>query len=88
MNPFFKKKEMKTFDWCYGMACNWADIKTGVMYYIQEYREAMDKGEKPQGIRTSMGTYISEYQLRDLIKDPEPDPRYTAETPAEHRRNW
>ena len=87
-----KKRELKNYDFCYGMGCNWVDVKTGRMYHIQEYKEAVEKGERPKGIRVTDGVqelgYIGEYTLRELMKDDEPDPRYTAETPEEHRRSF
>jgi len=82
-----RKHPMKSFEWVYGMGCNWVDVTTGIMYYIQEYKEAKDRGETPNGIRTSTGEYVSEYKMKELMEDPEPDPRYAPETPAEHRRN-
>lgn len=87
-----KKSQLKNYDFCYGMGCNWVDISTGNMYHIQEYREKHEKGEHPQGIRVTNGTqekgYIGEYALRELMMDPEPDPRYLPETLEEHRRNF
>lgn len=79
-----QRHEMRNYEFCYGMKANWVDMRTGKMYHIQEYREAIDRGEKPKGIRISKWDdpkqenigYIGEYELRDLMRDPEPDPRY------------
>ena len=89
-----KKHELRNYDFCYGMACNYLDMKTGVLYHIQEYREKIDAGETPEGIRMTNAKqdkelgYIKDYVLRELMKDIEPDPRYMDETPEEHRKNW
>ena len=83
MEPLRKKREMKNFDFCYGMGVNWIDMDTGKMYHIQEYREAIDRGEKPEGIKVSSWgkpddilEVVGEYTVRERMKDPEPDPRY------------
>lgn len=88
-----KKHEMRNFDFCYGAAVNWYDMNDGNMYMIQEYREAIDRGEHPVGIniQDGRGNYIgtiNEYALRVKMADPEPDPRYAPETPEEHRRSF
>lgn len=83
VDPIRKKHELKNYDFCYGMKANWVDMDTGKMYHIQEYREAIDRGEHPKGIRvTKWGNenetleYVGEYTVRERMKDPEPDPKY------------
>ena len=83
MEKLRKKHELKNYDFCYGMKANWVDMETGRMYHIQEYREAIDRGEIPKGIRvTQWGDpektleWIDEYTLRQRMTDPEPDPKY------------
>lgn len=78
-----KKKELKNYDFCFGGGFNWYDMQTGRMYHIQEYKEALEKGEHPKGIRVTVGgdinkteEWVNEYILRERMKDPEPDPRY------------
>lgn len=87
-----RKTKAKSFDFCYGMGVNWVDLNTGYIYMIQEYREKIEAGEKPAGIRVYDGenhiSTIGEMKLRELMEDPEPDPRYLPETPEEHRRNF
>lgn len=82
MDSMRKKSELKNYDFCYGMAANWVDMDKGLMYHIQEYREAIDKGEHPKGIRvTRWGSdetieVVDEYIVRERMKDDEPDPKY------------
>jgi len=83
MEPMRKKHELRNYDFCYGMGVNWYDMSNGLMYHIQEYREAIDRGEQPQGIRVTVGgdisktvEWVNEYAIRERMKDPEPDPRY------------
>lgn len=99
-----KKKQVDNFKFSMGMGMNWVDIDKGVLYHIQDYKEAIDKGEKPKGIRISSLTeteigpdgnivpkdlgYATEEQVEAKMKDPEPDPKYAKESPREHRRNW
>lgn len=89
-----KKKKIENFSFAMGMGNNWIDLDKEIIYHIQEYKEAMARGEKPRGIRmTSLRTdeelgYADEYTIEQRMKDPVPDPRYEAETPKEHRRNW
>lgn len=78
-----KKHEMRNYDFCYGLGVNWYDIAKGHMYHIQEYKEAVEKGEKPKGVRVSIGgdesktiEWVDPYILRERMRDPEPDPRY------------
>ena len=78
-----KKHELRNYDFCYGMGVNWVDLNTGKMYHIQEYKEAIERGEKPEGIKVSYTCkpddiieVVGEYTLRERMKDPEPDPRY------------
>ncbi len=91
--PMRRKQTMKNFDFCYGAGVNFYEMETGYMYMIQEYREKMDRGEKPDRIDIQDGKgnvigSIGEYALRERMKDPEPDPRYAPETLEEHRRNF
>ena len=84
MNQLRKKHELKNYDFCYGMSANWVDMDTGKIYHIQEYREAIDRGEQPAGIRVTKWNdptqktveIVGEYTVRERMKDPEPDPRY------------
>jgi len=78
-----KKHPMKNYDFCFGAGVNYYDMETGLMYHIQEYKEAIDKGEKPTKIRVSIGGDISKTTawlepeiVAERMKDPEPDPRY------------
>ena len=78
-----KKHELNNYDFCYGMKVNWVDMNTGKLYYIQEYAEAVERGEKPKGIKvayTNDTDHILEVLdpvvVRERMKDPEPDPRY------------
>ncbi len=83
-NTFRKKRPMSNYDFCYGGGINWCDMETGKMYMIQEYREACDRGETPDGIRVVLWgdpeqktiEVIDPYILKERMKDPEPDPRY------------
>ena len=96
--PLRRKRKLNNFDFALGMGTNWIDMDHGLMYMIQEYKEKMDDptipaDKKPKKIRimkTDGETYIGEAEpeiIRERMKDPEPDPRYTAETPEEHRRS-
>jgi len=84
MERMRKKHELKNYDFCYGMGVNWVDMDRGKMYHIQEYKEAIEHGEIPKGIRVtkwddpSQATLeiVGEYTVRERMKDPEPDPRY------------
>lgn len=78
-----KKHEMKNYDFCYGMGVNWVDMDKGKIYYIQEYREAIDRGELPKGIKVAYYSdpekiieVVDPYVVKERMKDPEPDPRY------------
>ena len=78
-----KKHEMRNYDFCYGAGVNFYDMEKGQMYHIQEYREAIDRGEKPKGVRVTRGgdinqtiEWVDPYILSERMKDPEPDPRY------------
>ena len=78
-----KKHELNNYDFCLGAGVNFYDMTKGVMYHIQEYKEAMDKGERPKGIRVSHGGDISKtiewidpVICKERMEDPEPDPRY------------
>jgi hypothetical protein len=74
---------MNHFDFCYGAGINWVDMNTGRMYHIQEYKERKDKGEDVDKIRVTRWDIpdseldpVSEMKLREIMEDPEPDPRY------------
>lgn len=92
--PPRKKHKMQDYEFCYGAGLNWVDLNTGRTYFIQEYKEAIEVDKiKPPGIRwvderTGETDYVTEYQMREIMKDPEPDPRTAPETLEEHRRNW
>ena len=84
MSQLRKKHELRNYDFCYGMGVNWVDMDRGKMYHIQEYKEAIEHGEIPKGIRVTKWDdpeqktieYVGEFTLRERMKDPEPDPRY------------
>ena len=83
MEPLRKKHELKNYDFCYGAGVNWYDMDRGRFYHIQEYKEAIEKGEHPKGIRVTTDgdpehtvEWVNEYILKERMKDPEPDPRY------------
>ena len=78
-----KKHELRNYDFCFGGGYNWYDMSSGRMYHIQEYKEALEKGEKPKGIRVSIGgdinktvEWLDPVICKERMKDPEPDPRY------------
>ena len=78
-----RKHEMRSYDFCYGAGVNFYDLERGLMYHIQEYKEDLEKGEHPKGIRVSRGgdinqtiEWIQPEILRDRMEDPDPDPRY------------
>lgn len=78
-----KKHELRNYDFCFGAGLNWYDLEKGFMYHIQEFKESLVRGEKPQGIRVTIGGDISKTVewvdpiiLKERMKDPEPDPRY------------
>ena len=79
--PPRKKHKIDHYDFCFGGGMNWYDLNTCKLYMIQEYKEACDRGEQPTTIRVTGidGKTIGEItpsELRELMKDPEPDPRY------------
>ena len=78
-----KKHELRNYDFCFGAGLNWYDMSLGHMYHIQEYKEALERGEHPSGIRVTVGGNIENtlefadpYTIEQRMKDPEPDPRY------------
>ena len=78
-----KKHELRNYDFCFGAGLNWYDMDKGQMYHIQEYKDALERGERPKGIRVTNGGDISNTVewvqpeiLQERMKDPEPDPRY------------
>lgn len=96
--PLRRKRQSNNFKFALGMGMNWIDIDRGLIYMIQEYREKMDdpnipKDKKPKKIRIFKldgETYVGEAEpeiIEERMKDPEPDPRYAEETPAERRRS-
>lgn len=97
-DPLRRKRKLNNFDFALGMGVNWIDMDRGLMYMIQEYKEKMDdptipKEKKPTKIRimkTDGETYVGAAEpeiIKERMKDPEPDPRYTEETLAERRRS-
>lgn len=80
-----RKRPMSNYDFTFGMGVNWVDMDSGVIYHIQEYKEALARGEKPKGIRmTKVGNgteigYKDPVIVAELMKDPDPDPRYSEE---------
>lgn len=83
MEKLRRKHPLKNYDFCYGMGVNWCDMGTGKIYYIQTYREAVDKGENPKGISVAnmaepdkIIEVVDPYIVQERMKDPEPDPRY------------
>lgn len=92
-DPPRRKTKMVDFDFCFGSGLNWVDFMgDNTVYFIQEYKELIDKGERPVGIRyqtiDGVEDHISEAKLRAKMKDPEPDPKTAPETPEEHRKSW
>lgn len=96
--PLRKKRKANNFKFALGMGTNWIDMDRGLMYMIQEYKEKMNDpniptDKKPKKIRICKldgKTFVGEAEpeiIEERMKDPEPDPRYTAETPEEHRRS-
>lgn len=92
-----KRKPMDYFKMAMGLGTNWIDLDSGIIYMIQEYKEALDNPEvnpKPTKIRmVRAGTgeeigWADEYTVAEKMKDPKEDPRYAPETPREHRKNW
>lgn len=82
-----KEKKMNNFDFALGYGMNWVDLDTGVLYHIQEYKEALNdpkipKNSKPTKIRmtkVSDGSLIGwedPFIVKKKMKDPPPDPRY------------
>ena len=82
-----KAKKLRNFEFAVGYGMNWADLDTGIMYHIQEYKEALDnpnipKEEKPTKIRmTKLSNgeelgWVDALIVAQKMKDPEPDPRY------------
>ena len=93
-----KKKPADNFKLALGMGVNWVDLDSGIIYMIQEYKEALDdptipKENKPTKIRmiNSKGDEIG-WADPDIVQkkmsDPDPDPKYAPETPYEHRHSW
>ena len=82
-NLLRKKHELRNYDFCYGAGVNWYDLDKCLMYHIQEYKEALEHGENPKGIRVSKYGNINEtiewvdpVICRERMKDDEPDPKY------------
>lgn len=83
MSELRKKHAMRNYDFCYGAGVNYYDLEKGLMYHIQEYKEAIEKGEHPKGIRVSQYgnikntiEWVDPVILADRMQDPPPDPRY------------
>jgi len=82
-----KEKKMSNYKFALGYGMNWVDLDTGILYHIQEFKEALDdskipKDKKPTKIRMTKVSDGSEIGFEDPIivekkmKDPPPDPRY------------
>jgi len=78
-----KKHALRNFDFCVGMGVNWVDMDTGKLYHIQEYSEALKKGENPTKIRVTRYSggsdneeWVDPMVVKERMEDPEPDPRY------------
>lgn len=79
-----KKTPMENFKFCVGSACNYVDMETGKMYHIQEYAEEIRKGKDPDKIKVTYWDnangpaleYVTPEQMKDIMADKEPDPRY------------
>ena len=82
IKPMKKKHQLNNYDFCLGMKVNWVDLDRGKMYHIQEYAEAIARGEIPKGIKvTNVNSddiieILDPVVVRERMKDPEPDPRY------------
>ena len=96
--PLRRKRKLNNFDFAFGMGMNWVDLDRGLMYMIQEYKEKLNdpsipQDKKPKKIRifkTDGKTFVGEADpelIRERMKDPEPDPRYSEETLEEKRRS-
>lgn len=96
--PPRQKRKQNNFKFAMGMGTNWADLDRGLMYMIQEYKEAQDdpmipKNQKPAKIRVcrisdgSLVEMVAPEIVEERMKDPEPDPKYAPETDEEIRRN-
>ncbi len=82
-----KIRKMSNFKLAMGTGSNWIDLDSGVMYMLQEYSELIHdtkvpKDQKPTRIRMvnyktgeTIG-WADEDAVAELMKDPEPDPRY------------
>ena len=82
-----KEKKMNNFRFALGYGMNWVDMDTGILYHIQDYKEALDdpkipKDQKPTKIKMSKvsdGTVIGWEDpiiVAKKMQDPPPDPRY------------
>ena len=82
-----KYRKLDNFKFACGLGANWVDHDAGILYHIQEYRDAIEDPKIPQDkkptkirmTRISDGTEIGwadEYFVAMKMKDPEPDPRY------------
>ena len=96
--PPRQKHEVNNFKFALGMGMNWVDLDKNCMYMIQEYSEKLNdptipESQKPKKIRimnldgtVELGAVEPEI-IEERMKDPDADPKYAPETPAEHRRN-
>ena len=89
-----KPKKIDNYKFAMGMGMNWADLDKGIMYLIQDYKDALAKGENPKGVKmisladgSDLGT-ADPILVEQRMKDPDIDPKYAPETPREHRKNW
>lgn len=82
-----KGKKLDNFKFAMGTSMNWVDLDAGVIYHIQEYKEALNdpkipKDKKPTKIRMTRLSDNSEigwadaFVVEQKMNDPDPDPRY------------
>ena len=84
-NSSGKVRKFENFKFAMGIGANWIDQDTGITYHIQEYQEKLKdptipKEQKPTKIRMSKNGkdigYADEWDVKEKMRDPEPDPRY------------
>lgn len=96
--PPRKKRKANNFKFALGIGVNWVDIDKQRIYMIQEYYEKMNDptippDKKPTKIRVmamdgkTQLDYVEPEIVEERMKDPEPDKRYSPETPEEFRRS-
>ncbi len=81
------RRKFSNYKFALGMGMNWVDLDKGVIYHIQEYRDAWEdrtipQDKKPNQIRmTDLKTnqvigWADPEIVAERMKDPEPDPCY------------